>query len=210
MNAEAAQVIEEYDGSTPLRDPARERFCQEITAGVMPATAFIDCGWKRVNGNINRLMREPEIMARLGWLHKRVAALDETLLAYRRLEHRRALEHIATADRLDLFEETKTKAGKPTGKLRLRALRDLSDEHRALIDGIKISEKGAIELTMPKRLDARAMLARLDGFDKPAKIAATDPDGDALPVEQISDADRARALADFLAKARAQPDDGSS
>ena len=135
------------------------------------------------------MQQEPDVAARLRWLGERLAPFDEAMLAYRRQEHRRALEHIATADRLALFEERtitvnlgKGADGKPRRKrfkrICLKPLAKLTDEERALVDGFEITDKGGIKVLMPKRLDARQMLAKLDGIEKPTKVAATDPSGD--------------------------------
>jgi hypothetical protein len=180
--------MSEYDGSTNHPDPAREEFVQQLASGEALYAAYHAAGtksatgepFKHPRGNAQRMLREPEVATRLKWLMDRVAALglDETLCAYRREQHRRALEHIAEADRLELFEEKTVRigAGKDrNGKLRYRKIRvlalkpldSLQPEQRALIDGIEISEKGAVKVLIPKRLDARAMLAKLDGFDKP-------------------------------------------
>jgi len=163
-----------YDGSTPHPDPQRETFCQELIAGEFLYAAYEAAGFKRPRGNAQRMQQEPEVVARLKYLAERVAALglDEILMAYRRNEHRRALEHIATADRLEVFEQ------KRGGRVRLKPLSKLTADQRALIDGLEIDAKGAVKVLMPKRLDARSMLAKLDGFDKPVKIAPTDPTGE--------------------------------
>lgn len=183
--------MSDYDGSTPLADAAREMFCQELIAGEALYSAYETAGFKRPRGNAQRMQQEPDVVARLKALSERVAALglDEILVAYRREQHRRALEHIATADRLALFEEKtitvtlgKDDKGKPRRKrfknIGLKPLARLTEDERALIDGFEISDKGTVKVLMPKRLDARAMLAKLDGFDKPVKIAPTDPSGD--------------------------------
>ncbi len=181
----------EYDGSTSHYDAARESFCQELVAGERLYAAYEAAGFKRPRGNAQRMQREPEVVARLKYLSARVAELDEVLIGYRRAEHRRALEHIATADRLTLWCEKnrtvtvgKRENGKPIRRrfrsIELRPLKQLSEAERALIDGFEVSEKGAIKVLMPKRLDARAMLAKLDGLEKPSKTAFTDPTG-ALP-----------------------------
>jgi hypothetical protein len=191
--------MSEYDGSTNHPDPAREEFVQQLASGEALYAAYHAAGtkspsgepFKHPRGNAQRMLREPEVAARLKWLMDRVAALglDETLIAYRREQHRRALEHIAEADRLELFEEKtvnlvigKDLEGNPlrrrVKRLSLKPLAQLTDEQRALIDGVEITNGGGIKVTIPKRLDARTMLAKLDGFDKPVKIAPTDPSGD--------------------------------
>lgn len=175
--------MSEYDGSSPLPDPMREAFAQELVAGEPLYAAYQAAGYKCPRGNAQRMLREAEVARRVEWLGNKIAALDETLLAYRKLEHRRALEHIATADRLALWEEKTRYVKTPQGRrrrvrsLELKPLDKLTPDERALIDGFEISDKGAVRIVMPKRLDARAMLAKLDGFEKPTKTALTDPSG---------------------------------
>jgi hypothetical protein len=203
-----------YDGSIALPDRKRESFCQELIAGEDLYAAYESAGFKRPRGNAQRMQQEPEVSKRLEFLGRRVASFDEAMRDYRRLQHRRALEHIAVADRLSLFEEKTFKVGaghdrngKPryrnVKRLCLKPLADLSPEQRVLIDGIKISDKGAIEVLMPKRLDARAMLAKLDGLEGPTKVEHTGKDGAPL-VPEYTDEQRVQALTALLAKAGGQ------
>ena len=177
-------------GSLPHFDGARETFCQELVAGAALYEAFETAGFKRPRGNAQRILREPEVAERIAWLQAKVAPFQESLIGWRREQHRQALENIATADRLALFVEkngtyTIGKKRRRYRTIELKPLDQLTSEQRALIDGIKISDKGQIEVLMPKRLEARAMLAKLDGFDKPTKISPTDPDGNVMPSIEV-------------------------
>ena len=58
MNAEIAECSEPLKGR-------RERFCQDIAAGLPLYDAFTAAGWKRPGGNANRLLRDPAIIARI-------------------------------------------------------------------------------------------------------------------------------------------------
>jgi|HubBroStandDraft_2_1064218.scaffolds.fasta_scaffold00132_17 hypothetical protein len=205
----------EYDGSTslaeaPFHDAARETFCQELIAGEDLYCAYSTAGFKRPRGNAQRMRHEDEVSKRLEWLGKKIASLDEILIGYRRLEHRRALEHIATADRLELFEEKtitvqvgfdadKKPIRKRFKRIGLRPLKELTADMRALIDGIEISDKGAVKLLMPKRLDARTMLAKLDGLDKPTRGELTGPNNVPL-IPEYTDEQRVIALTALLTK----------
>ena len=182
-------------GSLRLSDPAREIFCQELVATGDLNASYEAAGFKRPRGNANRMLRELEVAERIGFLYRRIAPLEEALLLHRRHEHRKALEHIATADRLSLWEEkyrystTLAKDGKKKRRryrsIELKPLDKLNDEERSLIDGFKITDKGTVEVVMPKRLDARAMLSKLDGFDAPAKNELSGPDGAPITIERI-------------------------
>jgi hypothetical protein len=182
-------------GSLRLSDPAREIFCQELVATGDCYVSFETAGFKRPRGNAQRLLRELEVAERIGFLYRKIAPLEEMLLLHRRHEHRKALEHIATADRLSLWEEkdryvaTVDKNGKKRRRrvrsIELKPLNKMSADERALIDGFKMTDKGAIEITIPKRLDARAMLAKLDGLDAPQKSEVGGPDGGPVQVIEI-------------------------
>lgn len=177
-------------GAQPLPDPDRETFCQELIAGEELYRAYETAGFKRPRGNAQRMLQEPEVAHRLAWLQAKLAPLDEALIGYRRLEHRRALENIARANRMSLFCEKTISytVGKKRRRVRtigLRPLKELTDDQLALIDGIKISEKGAIEVLMPKRLDARAQLAKLDGLDAATRQELTGKDGGPISLEEM-------------------------
>jgi hypothetical protein len=169
----------EYDGSTPHYDAQREKFCQELIAGESLYASYETAGFKRPRGNAQRMQQEPEVAKRLEWLHAKVAPLEEALLGYRRLQHRRALEHIATADRVSLFEQSKA------GRVKLKPLSKLTTEQRELIDNLDISDKGVVLPVIAKKLEARAMLAKLDGFDKPVKTELGGPNGGPLVIERV-------------------------
>lgn len=177
-------------GSVRLDDPEREKFCQELVATGDLYASYEAAGFRRPRGNAQRMLREPDVAERVGFLYRKVEPLERLLIAHRRHEHRKALEHIATADRLELFRE-KTRyvsAGKGKKKittLELKPLAELTEEQRALIDSIEIDDKGKIKITTPRRLDARTMLAKLDGLDAPTRIAPTTPDGEAPAVLEI-------------------------
>lgn len=180
-----------FDPSRPLRDPQREAFVQELAAGEHYHDAYETAGFKRPRGNALRMLREDEVGKRLAWLLERIAPLDEAMLGYRRMEHRRALEHIANANRLALFVPQFGYSG--SGKSRRKVVRSIAlkpfdqmtPDELALVDGIELTDKGGIKVHMPKRLDARAQLAKLDGLDKPAKVAPTNPAGDGPAVLEV-------------------------
>jgi hypothetical protein len=185
-------------------------FCQELVATGDLNASYEAAGFKRPRGNANRMLRELDVAERVGFLYRKIAPLEEMLLLHRRHEHRKALEHIATADRLALWEEKSryVMVGKKRRRVRsieLKPLDKLTADERALIDGFKITDKGVVEVLMPKRLDARTMLSKLDGLDAPTKIAPTNANGDG-PAEMnlnVTDTDRIKALAALVARHKA-------
>ncbi len=145
----------------PLADAKRERFCFEVACGVVPFNAFVEAGFKRPRSNCSRLMREPEVVARLQYLRKQAEPYEGTLIALRRAELRGQLEAIAGLDRTDLFSSD--------GQFRIKPLSEWSQEQRRLIEGVRMGRYGA-ELVMPSKLGALAQLAKLDGLDQPTKV----------------------------------------
>jgi hypothetical protein len=84
--------------------------------------------------------------------------------------------------------------------LKLKRFEDMSPEQRLLIDGIEMTKQGPMP-KVPHRLQALAQLAKLDGLDKPTKVAATDGEGNDLPV---TDEQRFAALATIFARIQAE------
>lgn len=195
MSPENPPVTQEVEtkaepGSQRLDDPGRETFAQELVATGDLYASYETAGFKRPKGNANRMLREEEVAKRVAFLYRKIAPLEAALLAYRRHEHRKALENIANADRLDLFVEktryvTIGKKKRKITQLELKPLKELTEEQRALVD-VKINDKGGLEIQMARRLEARAMLAKLDGLDAPQKIAPTNSDGEGPATIEIT------------------------
>jgi hypothetical protein len=153
------------NGSVPLADRRRERFCQELSAGATLYDAYTEGGFARPRGNAQRMTHEPEIVARLEYLRHQVEKYEPMLLAFRRVLIRRKLDNIVNTDRLGLFEEVEVKGGR---QLRLKPIDQLTPEQRAIIDSIEVAKDG-VKLTMPGSLAALAQLAKLDGLDVRSK-----------------------------------------
>jgi hypothetical protein len=139
--------------------------------------AYELAGFRRPRGNATRMENEPAIQARLNYLRREFDETDLHRRALRRHLLRQQLAHIATADRLGLFEEveiTKTvgrgrDARKVTlHRLQMKPLADLTPEQRALVEGI---ENDGMRPAMPSKLGALAQLAKLDGLDQPVRFA---------------------------------------
>ncbi len=155
------QPATEFDPAQPLSDAKRERFVYEIACGVAPFRAFVEAGFKRPRSNCSRLMREPEVVARLQYLRKQQEPFEATLIALRRAELRGQLEAIAGLDRTDLFSSD--------GQFRIKPPSEWTEEQRKLVEGVRMGRYGA-ELVMPSKLGALAQLAKLDSLDQPTKV----------------------------------------
>ena len=163
------------DSSKRLHDPMRELFAQELAAGAELYQAFEAAGFRRPAGNAQAMRAEADVSARVDYLIKRTEPLDDVMREYRRAKVRNRLDNIVDLDRLSLLEEFifRKKRG-----LRLKALGDLTAQQRALIEGFEMTRGGSVKVVMPSKLAALAQQARLDGLDRPVKVASTDPSGE--------------------------------
>jgi hypothetical protein len=189
-----------FDATKPLRNPKWEQFAREAACLTQPLEAMKIAGFAKPRaGNAARLLRNRKIEARIAAL----AENDVEMVRYRRARLRRVLDHIGTADRTELFEHCEdgevevpivdwngnvvrdangnVKTTFEQRTLRFKRLDELSPKQRLLIDSIELTKYGPMPV-MPARLQALAQLARLDGLDKPAKVAPTNPEGDGPPV----------------------------
>ncbi len=148
--------------SKRLRDPRRERFCQELAAGALLHDAYVRAGFRHPRGNAARVAREPKVVTRLEWLLKRNEPHEETMIAWRRASMRRWLENVRDLDRRCFFQIG------DDGQVKLAPLAELDSEQAALIEGIEQTRYG-IRINMPSKLQAAAQLARLDGLEAPTK-----------------------------------------
>jgi hypothetical protein len=197
----------ECDGSAPLPDRRREAFARALFEGVEVCTAYTIAGFKRPRGNAHRMEREAGIQAQINFLRRELDEADLKLRAVRRQQLRHQFMQIARIDRLGMFEEIEItkKIGRGRNareitlrRLQLKPLAVLTPEQRALVEGL---ESGGLRVVMPSKIAALSGLAKLDGLDAPAKVAATDAEGRDVP---ISDADRIRALAAIIARVQAE------
>jgi hypothetical protein len=78
------------------------------------------------------MLREPKVIARLEYLRGRVEAVDETIIALRRIRQRQRLETVATLDRTLIFDDNGA----------LKSISDWPETHRALIETIEPTKNG--------------------------------------------------------------------
>src|SRR5579863_10022981 len=113
-------ALDEFDPSKPLADRKREKFCQELSAGVPLDRAYEAAGFRRPRGNANRMEREPQIVARLEYLRAEIERYEPILLSFRRAGMRRWLENIRDLDRRGFFFTDEA------GRLHLKPLNKLT------------------------------------------------------------------------------------
>jgi hypothetical protein len=167
----------EVIGAQPLADRRREMFVRALFEGLDVRLAYEFAGFKRPRGNANRMQKEPVIQARLNYLRRELDETDLHRRAMRRHQLRQQLTHIATADRISLFEEVKVTKTIGRGRnartvtlrrLQMKPLADLTPEQRALVEGI---ENDGMRPAMPSKLGAMVQLAKLDGLDQPLRFS---------------------------------------
>ena len=121
--------------------------------------------------------KEHAIQARLNYLRRELDEGDLYRRALRRHQLRQQLGHIATADRLSLFEEVTVNKTVGRGRnartvtlrrYQMKPLAELTSEQRALVEGI---ESDGMRPAMLSKLGAMAQLAKLDGLDQPVRFS---------------------------------------
>jgi hypothetical protein len=182
-----------FDPALPLRNVRHEAFARARVVLETPLQAMQHAGYEKpTTGNAARLDRHPNIIARVG--HLSACDNDLAMVTLRRNRIRNMLERIALVDRTRLVENAEEPIifeGKPVivdGKAltrkvqRLRAFPEMTEDERLLIeiDGDKVKTVF--------RLDAVAQLRKLDGLDRPEKVAITDPSGNQPAVLSEGDA----------------------
>jgi hypothetical protein len=137
------------DGGKPLKDPRRERFCQETVATNSIAKAYELAGFSRARGNANRLMRETPIRARLEYLWKE-AALTTAVMGGRILEQ---MNLIANANMFD-FVDIDPRYG--TTKVNLAKVQHVLG---SLIQEISYDGKGRLKIKLHDKVAMLKFLA---------------------------------------------------
>ena len=82
--SEVVQAPGKADGGAKLLIGGRERFCREVAAGTELYKAYVIAGFKRPNGNANRMLREPAVAARIAYLSKIAEPYEAQMIAERR------------------------------------------------------------------------------------------------------------------------------
>jgi hypothetical protein len=174
-----------YDGSVPLKDIRRERFCQEAVALNDVKAAYELVGLKRARGNAHRLAREPLVAKRLQYLLA-VAAGNAGLTAEYMLHQIKnvvefdANEYLGEPDRygrrpLDI-------ASMPPERLsKLSRVADLQIEETISGRGKRARRTLHTKMRRYDPITALTLGARLQGFlrDK-SSVELTGKDGDPL------------------------------
>jgi hypothetical protein len=147
--AKAKDLVELDDGAKPLRDPRRERFCQEVVSTNSERKAFELVGFKRARGNVQRLMRDPKITARLAYLWRQ-ATMTTAIMGGRVLEQ---LSLVANANIFD-FIDVDPKYG--TTKVNLGKVEHVLG---SLIQEISHDSKGRLKIKLYDKVAVLKFLA---------------------------------------------------
>jgi len=164
-----------YDGSIPLKDTRRERFCQEAVTLNDIKAAYELVGFKRARGNAHRLVREPLVSKRLEYLWGESAKLVELLGA----RHLVAADRIAHANMFDFWD-----IDPRSGKLKKLNLAKVPRVLGTAIQEISYDAKGRPKV---KLHDAAGMLKFLIERQSPVarRLELAGKDGD--PVKVVMD-----------------------
>jgi hypothetical protein len=206
MNKEESQrnpllgpAAPELPGALPLAHGRREVFARLRSRGFSPLPAAREAGYPDITPkNAQKMAQDQRIRARVAYLTRQ----EEEVLAEQRqilLERQWHWHDSDIADFFERAEEPVTRDGKlvlkqdGTPLMRPR-------EQRLCIESITWTERGKPNLRLYSRAEANKELRKLLGLDKPLKVAATNTEGKELP----STADRARALAAFIAETQAE------
>jgi hypothetical protein len=203
----------EKPGSNPLR-AKHEVFARSLARGLSPTAAAREAGYPTATpsdiANARKRSHHPGIRARLAYLVRD----EEAVLREQRaiLMERLWLWH--DRDIADYFEEAEEpllhqgqavlgEDGRPIMRRvqRLKPFAALSPEQRVCIESLTWTEKGRPVLKLYRADEANKELRRMQGLDKPARVAVWETDEEDKPV---TNADRARALAAFLAMTQAE------
>jgi hypothetical protein len=217
MNKEESQrnpllgpAAPELPGALPLAHGRREVFARLRSRGFSPLPAAREAGYPDITPkNAQKMAQDQRIRARVAYLTRQ----EEEVLAEQRqilLERQWHWHDSDIADFFERAEEPVTRDGKLVLKQdgtplmrqvkRLKPLESLTREQRLCIESITWTERGKPNLRLYSRAEANKELRKLLGLDKPLKVAATNTEGKELP----STADRARALAAFIAETQAE------
>jgi phage terminase small subunit len=175
-----------------LRQPKHEQFAREIVAGAAVKDAYTAAGFKPHRANGNRLLRRPEIAARIDELQREAGARAEITADRVIIE----IGRVAFGN-LAAFIEWKSKDGTSgdCGKLAVRDITALPEAVTASLQELKIDDEGAVTVKLAPKLPALERLAELIGAGRQAGsiFTAQRPDNERLDIETLK-----RALANVV------------
>jgi hypothetical protein len=145
-------------GSEPLPKQRHEIFAREIALVADPRDAAERAGYPRGAGAPTRLLRRPDVRARIAWLTRQDADLIR--------EKRRRLEafwwRAHDLDPMTFYDGN-----------RLRDFADIDPDDRKLIEGLTYTEKGRPNLKFVSHAQANIELRKMLGGDAAQTVDAT-------------------------------------
>ena len=136
-----------------LRQPKHEQFAREVVSGAAIKDAYVAAGFKPHSMNGNRLMRPPEVAARIDELQREAAARSEI-----------------TADRILIeagriaFSNFKSFIESDGGKMRFRDMAQLPDGITAAIAELRLDDEGRPIFRLHPKMPALNLLAEYFGL----------------------------------------------
>lgn len=178
----------------------QKAYAFERSLGIPPAEACRRAGGKVENGHATKWERSQRVQAWIG--HYRSMGQTEEMLAEKRQRVEDELRLVAHSNMADFV------ALKPSGEsivpvldlTRINAMTE-AEQRAALaaVKTVKYTENGPT-FELHGKLDAIAQLRDMYGFKSVNKTALTDPSGEKPAEIIVTDADRAKALAAFVAR----------
>jgi hypothetical protein len=199
---ETANIVPVNPGSSPLRNPRHEKFCQ-LRATLIPRDKAYAIAMYRHRGlrrvatvvNASKLDARADIQARLAWLTRQ----DEAVIAAKR-ERIEAFQWAIHEHDLGEFYETIAKPLMRNGKpvldeqgnavmlvvQRPKTLDQLTPEQRAVVESVTTDAKGNPVLKTYSKTQANAALRELLGIGK-APAGVMDAIGDMNTADIVSE-----------------------
>ncbi len=180
------------DGSHVHRDPKREKFCQELTAGADLYDAYVTAGFKRPRGNASRMLAEEGVQARVRYLFSKAGELAQICGARVLLEYEKiAFSNIANYWEID----------KRSGQLTRLRLNEASRSQLAAVQEISYDSEGRPKLRLHDKVGALKVLLDHVQPGLPRRLEVTGADGAPLIPEASSEFEVARRIAFVFAMA---------
>jgi hypothetical protein len=178
-------------GSLLLRNGQHEEFAQGVAAGLSQRDAWVAAGYSAKSNNSDRTAALPHVAARIAYLR---AAFNDRVEGNGKIK----LQWLQRKY-IDIVVADPTKFSKiEDGACVVKDRKKLGGSATKF----QIDAAGRLEIEIDRKAALDSLTRTVGGFVTKAEVSG--PDGGPLEVENITDADRARALAAILARARAE------
>lgn len=198
--------------------PQKKAFAFERACGITPAEACRRVGGKVENGLATKWENDKAVQQQVAYF--RSLGNDEEMLAAKRARIEERLALAAFGNIFDFAEmvdhqffvhvDDGTEEGASEKRIVKTPIIDwdkvAASPYGAIIAGFKFDKDSGhlVDFERDSALQAIAQLRDMHGFKAPAKIEATGAGGGAMKFEDVTPADRVRALAVLMSKVKAE------